>query len=41
MSYLHDIYERLVQNVNPTQDLQAKYYDAKHKPVTFKRGDLV
>jgi len=40
-SYLHEIHERLMQNVKHAQDLQAKYYDAKHKPVQFKPGDLV
>ena len=40
-SYLHEVHERLVQNVKHAQDLQAKYYDAKHKPVEFKPGDLV
>jgi len=41
VSYLHEVHERLVQNVKHTQDLQAKYYHAKHKPVEFKPGDLV
>ena len=41
MSYLHDIHERLVQNVKHTQNLQAKYYNAKHKPVVLEPGDLV
>ena len=40
-SYLHEVHEHLVQNVKHAQDLQAKYYDAKHKPVEFKPGDLV
>ena len=40
-SYLHEVHERLVQNVKHSQDRQAKYYDAKHKPVEFKPGDLV
>ncbi|HUJ80479.1 MAG TPA: hypothetical protein VLW83_01275, partial [Candidatus Acidoferrales bacterium] len=40
-SYLHDIHERLVQNVKHAQDLQAKYYNAKHKPVVLEPGDLV
>jgi len=40
-SYLHEVHERLVQNVKHAQDLQAKYYDAKHKPVDLKPGDSV
>ena len=40
-SYIHDIHERLVQNVKHAQDLQAKYYNAKHKPVVLQPGDLV
>jgi len=40
-SYLHDIHERLVQNVKHAQDLQAKYYNAKHKPVVLKPSDFV
>jgi len=40
-SYLHEVHERLVQNVKHSQDRQAKYYDAKHKSVEFKPSDLV
>ena len=40
-SYLHDIHERLVQNVKHAQDLQAKYYNAKHKPAMLNPSDLV
>ena len=40
-SYLHDIHERLIQNVKHMQDLQPKYYNAKHKPVVLKPHDLV
>jgi len=40
-SYLHEVHECLVQNVNHSQDQQAKYYDAKHKSVEFEPGDLV
>jgi len=40
-SYLHDIHERLVQNAKHAQDLQAKYYNAKHKPVVLQPGDFV
>jgi len=40
-SYLHDVHERFIQNVKHTQDLQAKYYDAKHKPIVLNSGDLV
>jgi len=38
-SYLHNIHEHLVQNLKHTQDLPAKYYNAKHKPIIFKPGD--
>ena len=41
MFYIHDIHEHLVQNVKHAQDLQAKYYNAKHKPVVLQPGDLV
>jgi len=40
-SYLHDIHERLVQNVKRTQDLQTKYYNAKHKSIEPQSGNLV
>jgi len=40
-SYLHDIHERLVQNIKHAQDLQAKYYNAKHKRVVLQPGDFV
>ena len=40
-SYLHEVHDRLVQNVKRSQDLQAKYYDSKHKPVEFEPGDMV
>ena len=40
-SYLCEVHNRLVQNVKHSQDLQAKYYDAKHKPVEFQPCDLV
>ena len=40
-SYLYDIQERLIQNVKYAQDFQAKYYNAKHKPVAFEPCNLV
>jgi len=40
-SYLLDVHELLIQNVKHTQDLQAKYYNPKHKPVVLKPGDFV
>jgi len=35
-SHLHDVHDRLVENVKRAQDIQARYYDRKHKPVEFK-----
>jgi hypothetical protein len=40
-SHLHEIHERLVENVKSAQDSQARYYDAKHERVEFKPGDMV
>jgi len=40
-SYLHDIHQGLIQNIKHVKDLQAKYYNAKHKPVTLEPGNLV
>ena len=40
-SYLHSIHERLVQNVKHAPELQAKYYDAKHKSIVLQLTDLV
>jgi hypothetical protein len=39
--HLHEIHERLVENVKKSQHFQAKYYDAKHKPIEFNPGDMV
>ena len=41
MFYLHEVYEHLMQNVKHMQDVQAKYYDAKYKPIEAKPRDLV
>ena len=38
---LNEIHERLVENVKKAQDYQAKYYNAKHKPVELQPGDMV
>jgi RNase H-like domain found in reverse transcriptase/Reverse transcriptase (RNA-dependent DNA polymerase)/Integrase zinc binding domain/Chromo (CHRromatin Organisation MOdifier) domain/Integrase core domain len=35
------LHEELVETVKTSQNLQAKYYDAKHKPIEFKPGDKV
>jgi hypothetical protein len=40
-SHLHEIQDRLVENVKAAQDSQARYYDAKHKRVEFQPGDMV
>jgi len=40
-SYLHDVHECLIQNVKHAQDLQTKYYNAKHKSVILKHGDFI
>jgi hypothetical protein len=38
---MHQVHERLVENVTKAQDIQARYYDCKHKPVEFKPRELV
>ena len=38
---LHSVHERLVENVKSAQDHQARYHNAKHKPVKFNVGDKV
>jgi len=38
---LHEIHERLIENVTQSQNYQAKYYDSKHKPIAFQIGDMV
>ena len=35
------LHETLVDNVKIAQDTQVRYYDAKHKQVTFNPGDKV
>jgi hypothetical protein len=40
-SHLHEIHDRLVENVKAAQDSQARYYDAKHERVEFQPGDMV
>jgi hypothetical protein len=39
--HLHEVHERLVENVKSAQDSQARYYDAKHERVEFSPGDMV
>jgi hypothetical protein len=39
--HLHEIHERLVENVKSAQDSQARYYDAKHSRIEFNVGDSV
>ena len=38
---LHSTHERLIENVKSAQHHQARYHDAKHKPVEFNVGDKV
>ena len=38
---LREVHDHLVENVKGAQNLMARYYDAKHKPVEFSPGDLV
>jgi len=38
---LHEVHDRLVENMKGAQNLMAHYYDAKHKPVEFSPSDLV
>ena len=40
-SHLHEVHDRLVENVKKAQDISARYYDRKHKPIELKPGDLV
>ena len=40
-SHLYETHERLVENVKKAQDSQARYYDAKHKPIEFQPDDMV
>ena len=39
--HIKDLHENLTELIKATQNQQAKYYDAKHKPVEFKVGDKV
>ena len=41
VSFLHEVHDRLVQNVKRSQDFQAKYYNANHKAIEFNPSDLV
>lgn len=38
---LKDLHRQLIEDLTHAQNLQAKYYDAKHRPLTFKAGDQV
>jgi len=38
---IQHLHEQLAERVTEAQNTQAKYYDAKHKPVEFQPGDLV
>jgi hypothetical protein len=38
---LQSLHEQLVENIKSAQAQQAKYYDAKHKPIEFQPGDKV
>jgi len=38
---LHELRERLREEYLKAQERQAKYYNQRHQPMTFKRGDLV
>ena len=38
---IRQIHAKLVDVITHAQDLQAKYYDAKHRPLTFAVGDKV
>jgi hypothetical protein len=40
-SHLHEVHDRLIENVKKAQDISARYYDQKHKPIEYKPGDLV
>jgi hypothetical protein len=39
--HLHDIHDRLVENVKAAQNAQARYYDAKHQKVEFEPDDMI
>ena len=41
VKHVHDICEALEQRYQNVVKMQAKYYDAKHKPQTYNVGDLV
>jgi len=38
---LHQLRERLRDKLQQAQEAQAKYYDQRHQPMEFKRGDKV
>ncbi len=38
---LHSIYEKAISNINKSQAMQAKHYNARHSQVVFKVGDWV
>jgi hypothetical protein len=38
---LHALRERLREEILNAQERQAKYYNQRHQPMTFKRGELV
>jgi chemotaxis protein CheY-P-specific phosphatase CheC len=38
---LRSIHDQLIDNLKSAQDHQARYYDAKHKPMSFNVGDKV
>jgi len=39
--HLHEVHDRLVENVKHAQNYQARYYDTKHKPIEFEPGNMV
>jgi Chromo (CHRromatin Organisation MOdifier) domain len=40
-SHLQEIQELLIENIKRAQDYQARFYNAKHRPVSFEPGDIV
>ena len=38
---LRTLHEKLIENIKLAQNHQAKFYDARHKPIEFQRGDRV
>ncbi|KAA6412922.1 MAG: gag polymerase env [Lasallia pustulata] len=41
VKHVHDIHEALEQRYQNVVKMQAKHYDAKHKPQTYNVGDLI